>query len=48
LKEKWEDWMIEGDGIVVSAAESHPENWSPNSSRILTKTFQFKLQGMNG
>ena len=42
MRDKWEDWMIEGDGIVDG------ENWWPNGSWMSTTTFQVKLQGIHG
>ena len=48
LREKWEDWMIERDGIVEGAAKE-------SSSKLVTgwlvdvyKTFRVKLLGIQG
>jgi hypothetical protein len=48
MRDKWDDWMIEGDGIVDGATKELSRNWWLNKSWMSTTAFWVKLQGMHG
>ena len=48
VREKWEDWMIEGDGVVDGAAKEPSRKLVAGWLVDVYKTFRVKLLGIHG
>ena len=48
MRDKWEDWMLKGEGLLMVVQKSRPESWWLNGCWMSTRTSQHKLQEMQG